>query len=61
MLYDETPPQWAGWRTYVAEMYKQGERESYSHRNHTKATTVEGINPVTTKKTNKKQKLSSEY
>ena len=29
-------------------MHKQSERVPYSHREHTKATMVEGINPITT-------------
>ena len=37
-------------------MHKQSKRESYGHRKRTKATMVEGINPITTKKHKKKQK-----
>ena len=37
-------------------MHKQSERESYNHRKGTKATMVEEINPITTKKN-----LSLEY
>ena len=33
------------------DMHKQSERESYKHRNRTKVTIVEEINPITTKKT----------
>ena len=36
----------------------QSERESYSHRKRSKATMVDGINPITTEKI---QKLGSEY
>ena len=32
------------------EMHKQSKRESYKHRNRTKVTMVEEINPITTKK-----------
>ena len=33
----------------VAKIHKQSQRESYSHRKHTKATAVEGNNPIATK------------
>ena len=38
---------------------KQSERESYSHRKRTKATMIEGINPVTNKNKNWAQNISS--
>ena len=39
-------------------MHKQSEEESYSHRKRTKASLVEVINPITTKKKQKQnQKL----
>ena len=33
------------------KMHKQSDKENYSHRKHTKVIMVEGINPITTKKT----------
>ena len=52
------------WKWYTCEMYlrvhKQSERVSYNQRKRTKATMLEGINPITTKKINWAQSMAAD-